>query len=367
MRKQGPAGWFLHDIKNRGVTAWLLSAAIFAFYIVLYFGGQYGIPDHFSGLAERVGLPNKWVLYGALYSLAIVTGGIWVIIKYKHNRYQIVRTSVVMFVQCSLGFSIPLWLKNNGQPEYYFSYIWPLKIDYFYPSAAGYMPLPYIIYSVVAALVAVPVLGLFFGKRWYCSWVCGCGGLANTAGEPWRHLMNKSTKAWRFEKVAIHTVLIAALLVTAAMIGSSIMADKEEFVQAANSGREWYGLVVGAILSGVIGVGLYPVGGTRVWCRNFCPMAAVLGLVQKLGRFRIRVKKDMCISCGLCTTYCEMGIDVRSYAQANQTFTRAACVGCGMCAEVCPRGVLTLENVTRRDAQESVRGRPGRASLPIVT
>jgi formate hydrogenlyase subunit 6/NADH:ubiquinone oxidoreductase subunit I len=42
-----------------------------------------------------------------------------------------------------------------------------------------------------------------------------------------------------------------------------------------------------------------------------------------------------------------MGIDVRLYAMANQSFTRASCVGCGMCAHVCPRGVLKLEN--RRD------------------
>jgi ferredoxin len=39
-------------------------------------------------------------------------------------------------------------------------------------------------------------------------------------------------------------------------------------------------------------------------------MAALLGLIQKLGRFRITVKKDMCIACGNCSTYCEMGIDV---------------------------------------------------------
>ncbi len=73
-------------------------------------------------------------------------------------------------------------------------------------------------------------------------------------------------------------------------------------------------------------------------------MAALLGLAQKLGRFRIAVKKDMCIACGNCSTYCEMGIDVRLYAMANQSFTRASCVGCGMCAHVCPRGVLRLEN-----------------------
>ena len=102
------------------------------------------------------------------------------------------------------------------------------------------------------------------------------------------------------------------------------------------------------MFAGVIGVGLYPLMGTRVWCRYGCPMAALLGLAQKLGRFRIRVKKDMCIACGNCSTYCEMGIDVRQYAMANQSFTRASCVGCGMCAHVCPRGVLKLENRARR-------------------
>jgi Pyruvate/2-oxoacid:ferredoxin oxidoreductase delta subunit len=66
--------------------------------------------------------------------------------------------------------------------------------------------------------------------------------------------------------------------------------------------------------------------------------------LQKFGRFRVTVKKDMCIACGNCSTYCEMGIDIRAYAMANLDVKRAACVGCGMYAHVCPRGVLRLEN-----------------------
>jgi Pyruvate/2-oxoacid:ferredoxin oxidoreductase delta subunit len=74
-------------------------------------------------------------------------------------------------------------------------------------------------------------------------------------------------------------------------------------------------------------------------------MAAILGLQQRLfSRFRITTNGGQCISCGNCSAYCEMGIDVRAYAQKGQNIVRASCVGCGICATVCPRGVLKLEN-----------------------
>ena len=182
------------------------------------------------------------------------------------------------------------------------------------------------------------------GKRFYCSWICGCGGLAETLGDPWRHLSDKSTKAWKFEQVSIHTVLLLAGTTALVLINWAIGQQHPTFSNIAFKVQEYYGLVVGALLSGVFAVALYPLLGSRVWCRFFCPMAAMLGLIQKFGRFRITVKDNMCISCGNCSTYCEMGIDVRAYAQNNESFKRASCVGCGMCAHVCPRGVLKLEN-----------------------
>jgi polyferredoxin len=195
------------------------------------------------------------------------------------------------------AFLLPIVLQVFGRKEYYFSYFWPLKIEYFYPSVILQQPFLIVFWSFLGSLVAFPLLAFFLGKRFYCSWVCGCGGLANTM----------------FSAFAFRV-------------------------------QEWYGFAIGAVFAGVVGVGLYPLMGTRVWCRFGCPMAALLGLVQKLGRFRITVKKDMCIACGNCSTYCEMGIDVRQYAMANQSFTRASCVGCGLCQHVCPRGVLKLEN-----------------------
>jgi polyferredoxin len=346
MVKAGAWNRFAHDLTHRGPSAWVLSALLFAFYYVLYF------TEGFTPLAQALGLDGKWTLYGLLYTLAIVWGGIYVMRKYRHNRYQIVRTSVVMFVQIVFAFSIPQILKFLHQPEFYFSYLWPLKLDYLTPNYIFKLPLPFILYSLIGSLLLVPILAALVGKRWYCSWVCGCGGLANTFGEPWRHLTSKSSAAWKFERVAIHTVLGLCILLTTLLFATwGTQGKYPALAKFSYEFQHWYGFIVVAMLSGIIGVGLYPLGGTRVWCRNFCPMAALLGLTQKLGRFRITVKDNMCISCGMCSHYCEMGIDVRSYAQANQSFTRAACVGCGLCAEVCPRGVLKLENVTRSQPQ----------------
>ncbi len=109
--------------------------------------------------------------------------------------------------------------------------------------------------------------------------------------------------------------------------------------------RSAYGVYIGSLFSGVIGTGFYPILGNRAWCRFGCPMAAILGFQQRLfSKFRITTNGGQCISCGNCSTYCEMGIDVRSYAQKGENIVRSSCVGCGVCSAVCPRGVLKLEN-----------------------
>ncbi|MCK6529144.1 4Fe-4S binding protein [Myxococcota bacterium] len=356
MRVQSPTGWWLHDLKHRGLTAWALAAVLMAFYLVLFFpglGARVGVDldavarGLFSALPPPIE-PSRWTLYGALYTVAVVGGGLWMLRKYRHNRYQVVRTSVVMAVQVVFAFAIPHVLEFFHQPAYYLTYFWPLKMDALDPRGFQALGPVFVGYGFVGSLVLVPAMTLAFGKRWYCSWVCGCGGLANTFGEPWRHLSSKSRRSWSVEKVSIHAVLALAVSGTALWFAAALVPDGSPLARAADGFRWFYGLFVASIFSGIVGVALYPLGGTRLWCRFGCPMAAAIGLLQKAGRFRIRVKRDMCISCGMCSTYCEMGIDVRAYAQANQSFTRASCVGCGLCAEVCPRGVLRLESPSRR-------------------
>jgi ferredoxin-type protein NapH len=346
--------WF-RSISARGVWGWLAAVVLTVFYVLLYFGPEAwfaGLVAVFEPLSRTLrGLPaDKWFVYGGLYTFSVLVMAVKFGYKYRHSRYQLLRTASVSFFQLGFAFLIPAFLQLMNQPEYYFSYFWPLKEWYGTPSAVQYfgshpggIGLWLIAFGALMSLVATPVLTYFLGKRWYCSWVCGCGGLAETAGDPFRHLSDKRLSAWKLERWMVHSVLVLVTLMTALLWINSARqgAVLGDFSQGF---ARWYGFVIGFGFSGVVGVGFYPLLGSRVWCRFGCPQAAILGLFQrKKSKFRITVNGGQCISCGNCSTYCEMGIDVRHYAQRGQDVVRASCVGCGICAAVCPRGVLRLE------------------------
>ncbi|SNR32258.1 4Fe-4S binding protein [Hymenobacter mucosus] len=366
---------------GRGAVAWLTALVLTGFYVILYWfsspdeHGNFGVLNNLVHALDPLSqvLRNRpadqWFLYGTFYTLAVLVMGGRALWKYRHSPYQRIRTVSVMFFQLGFAWLLPGLLLALQKPEYYFSYFWPLKYDYLFPGTVSYLlqdggpglGVFLIFWGVVMSFVGTPILTYFFGKRWYCSWVCGCGGLAETAGDPYRHLSDKSRGAWRWEVRLIYPILVLIVLVTALLwLGAAgvlpawfTTARPSQFSLVTNLSPvdglgKIYGFFIGSIFSGVIGVGFYPLLGNRVWCRFGCPMAAYLGLLQKhFSRFRISTNGAQCISCGNCSNVCEMGIDVKQYAQRGEPIIRASCVGCGMCSTACPRGVLNLENGPR--------------------
>ncbi len=352
--------WF-KSFTSRGALGWMAGIVITGFYVLLYWYPQYleGLIRLFDPLsiALKAKPASQWFVYGSIYTLAILIMGVKFIIKYRHNQYQVIRTISVMFFQTAFAFLIPEILERLNKPlstNWFGTDIknmWPLDYDFFFDwhlnnlTNGGKLGLFMLILGIAMIFIISPLLTYFFGKRWYCSWVCGCGGLAETAGDPFRQLSDKSLKAWKVERWMIHSILVFVFIMTALVLYTRFTGHSKFLFLDSYKVSKHYGFFIGAAFSGVIGVGFYPILGSRVWCRFGCPMAAVLGIQQKfLSRFRITTNGGQCISCGNCSTYCEMGIDVRSYAQKGQNIVRASCVGCGICAAVCPRGVLRLEN-----------------------
>lgn len=337
---------------RRGALAYAAAILLTAYYVATYWypGALAPLVALFEPLSQamRGRASDVWFVYGTFYTLAVVAMGLRALVKYRAHRYHLLRTVVALAVQAGLAWALPTLLVRLRHPELYFSYTWPLDYDFLFPSNVemllgnGRLGLFALVWGVALLVVVTPVLTYFVGKRWYCAWVCGCGGLAETAGDPYRHLADPGLRAWKLERWTVHGVLVLVVLVTAAVW---LRATTGWGGALADRLAQGYGFWIGAAFSGVVGVGFYPILGARVWCRFGCPMAAILGLQQRFfSRFRITVNGGQCISCGACTTYCEMGIDVRHYAQRGQNVVRASCVGCGACATACPRGVLRLEN-----------------------
>ncbi|MBL4705353.1 MAG: 4Fe-4S binding protein [Flavobacteriales bacterium] len=365
----GPAGIknngiYQHSSTNKGWIAWIVFLFLFFFYVGLYFYPNFIV--NWVYLVQPVkdlfgGESSQWFLYGVLYCVSMSVMGVRMIIKYRHNKYQIVRTISVVFFQVVFAFLLVEILPLFQLPAVDLKNAWPLDYDFLFDwnvkglLANGNFGKFVFVWGIALAVVVIPVMVYFFGKRWYCSWVCGCGGLAETVGDPYRQHSNKQLWSWKMERWMIHLVLVFAVLMTVwtgyhtyQEIYNPDMDynDKTTLLGiSSDTVRSWYGFLIGSIFSGVIGTGFYPIFGNRVWCRIGCPLAAYMGFIQRFkSKFRITTNGGQCISCGNCSTYCEQGIDVRAYAQKGQNIVRSSCVGCGVCSAVCPRGVLKLEN-----------------------
>ncbi len=360
-------GIFFNAMKNAGWLGMLTGTWLIAFYILLYFFPEY--MTNWIIMSDPISYwlngseAGRFFLYGLVYTLCILVMGVRMIIHYRHSKYQILRTCSVMFFQTAFAFLLPEFLIRLNKPYFDFKNIWPLDYSFFFDSRldqlteSGTLGIFMIGWGIALIILAVPIMVYFFGKRWYCSWVCGCGGLAETLGDPYRQLSNKSVKAWKVERWTIHSVLVFAVVMTAGVVYTYFTKASWFLFFDSYQLREIYGAFIGAGFAGVVGTGFYPMMGNRVWCRFGCPLAAYLGFVQRFkSRFRITTNGGQCISCGNCSTYCEMGIDVRWYAQRGQNIVRSSCVGCGICSAVCPRGVLNLE----------VKHEAGRFGRPVL-
>ena len=151
-------GW-----RNRSLIGVAISAVLVLFYVVLYW--EHKVEEHFgvtplTAVSEALGLRNRWYLYGFLYSVAMVAGGVYYLRRHGNSRYNRYRITVNIAIQIALGFSLPFIMPLFGGKEIYLSYFWPLKYDYLYPQTLADLPLYFALYTVVGSLLAAPLLAV---------------------------------------------------------------------------------------------------------------------------------------------------------------------------------------------------------------
>jgi NosR/NirI family nitrous oxide reductase transcriptional regulator len=367
-----PAG-FLRSLGIRlenewtpGRFAWL--AVAFAIAYTIY--GAKQAPGHEFwpytgwGFAALSFFERPWSFwYTVLYTVVMTVFGIQAMKRWgldRKDKFQIWRYVSLLSFQWIFFFLAPEFLfrwaveyqwvgerlasdpafAEQAWRSYGIVYAWPLFFYTFFGSPHQV----WVVWGVLLSFVILPVLVLFHGKR-YCSWVCGCGGLAETLGDRWRHLAPKGKASLRWERMNL-AVLAAAVAITVMMVTRDAIAV---FRAPAQAGLDWYHLIADVWLVGILPVTLYPFFGGKIWCRYWCPLAKMMELFSSLyarlrvSRFAIHAN-DKCIACGECSRYCQVGIDVMNFALKQEVLNNAngSCIGCGICVTVCPMDTLSF-------------------------
>lgn len=350
---------------------WLGLALTFAIAYTIY-GAKFGKGEEFWpfrgwGFEALSFFGRGWSFwYTVLYTAVVTIFGIQAMKRWgidRKDKFQIYRFASLIGFQWTFFFLIPEFLfgwavkyqwvgeslasdpnfANNAWRSYGIVYAWPLFFYTFFSDPHQV----WVVWGVILSFVLLPVLVLLHGKR-YCSWICGCGGLAETLGDRWRHLAPKGRAAIAWERMNLW-VLGAAVVITILMLGQDVV---KAFREPAGQSITYYRLVVDTWLVGIIPVALYPFFGGKVWCRYWCPLAKMMEVWARFytrmrwSRFAITAN-DKCIACGECTRNCQVGIDVMKYAleQKELNNENSSCIGCGICITVCPMTVLQFGKI----------------------
>jgi len=353
-----PIGFFKKvGIKLEGVkdTRWWSTLAVSALAIYTLYAWKKGFwPfEYAQGISKWEGIlahPSFW--YSALYTLLMTVFGLRAMKRWSRNwtdRYQIYRfSSLICFqllsfvlIECVLA----IFFRDVWWRAYAVNNPFPLLFDSFYglsdrspDQIQQTLKWVFVGFGLLMTFVVIPISVRWHGKR-FCTWICGCGGLAETLGDQWRHLAAKGERSRRMEVQG--SIVLFWAVISAGVILLVYGGDKD----AAGAWHGAYALITDFWLVAVIPVALYPLFGGKVWCRYWCPLAKYMQILSAwYGRLTI-ASNDKCIQCTQCSKYCQVGVDVMAFAKNGEPFSNknSSCIHCGICITVCPMDVLSFE------------------------
>jgi len=233
-------------------------------------------------------------------------------------------------------------------------------------------------FDPVFLIALLVLLSPFVFGRAFCGWICPLGTTIDISDKLFFGKKKKpSTRKYR----PIKTVILITLLLFAIFgIQLSWLMDPLPILWRSFGvlGMSFFYLLANTILNGLydanifpdavldiqdgISAWLFPVGtpkfsmlllpfliiigilalekiSRRFWCRNLCPLGALLGLLSKFSPFQRVVDKDACTGCSICRNKCKMGAIENDYISTE----KSECILCLNCKDDCPTDAISYQ------------------------
>ncbi len=193
----------------------------------------------------------------------------------------------------------------------------------------------------------VLLIGTFFLGRYFCGYICPIGALIDGVDVLTRSIRKRipirippALLGTKFFLMAV--ILVCALFGSVQFLWLDPLSMATRFATqfaytpvaarlAAESAEEMPVIRYDAVTFALLVLLLLPtVVQSRFWCRNLCPLGALLAVVGRRGR--LPWVTEECVRCSRCVETCAMGaIDAESIRVSN-----AECHQCMRCSVVCP-------------------------------
>jgi polyferredoxin len=189
-------------------------------------------------------------------------------------------------------------------------------------------------WSSFTLLLAVLLVTLLF-RRSFCGNVCPLGTLQELFGKIGRKGFGKPLKlASRIDRPArfLKYAMLVVFLSLTYLLGTLVIRPYDPWAAyhhlLSSDLFTEFSIGVGVLAASMIG----SVFIDRAFCRYLCPMGGFLGLIHRVGMFRVKRREETCTHCKACDRACPVGIAVESLEEVQT----AECINCNECVNACP-------------------------------
>jgi polyferredoxin len=200
---------------------------------------------------------------------------------------------------------------------------------------------------VVGAPVLLLVLSFLFG-RFFCGWICPIGTVLDITSMAafWRKRKTlrplpgvfpvNRNRSLRYYVLA---AILGASLISVKFLGlldPLVIFQRSSTALAANyfsiqqpglrSTMTWVSLIL-------LGILILEVWQPRFWCRNLCPLGAIISLFSRFSILQRKVSPAACTHCNQCQRICSMNAIPIKVEETDLT----QCTFCLECSSACPK------------------------------